>query len=440
LFVTTLITATYAGIGLVGRDVAYAEGGWTAMLRDGLAYSLSFLLFLTAHEFGHYFAARARRVAVSLPYFIPVPFALGTFGAVIRIREPLRRTTALFDIGAAGPLVGFVVALGLVAVGLLTLPGPEYLLSVSGHETVVETFVASGRWPGVLENLLPGQIATVFGDTLLFGALSSLHPNMPPAYELQHYPLLLAGWLGLFFTALNLLPVGQLDGGHVVYALLGPRAHAVAARGTSAFLLTSGALGGGTDVPLLSTELGIALGSQFASAPEALHAWARAGALAGWPLLALILYVCLIRFFSGRRPQAALASVLLTATSALVLAGAPAVAARIGYSGWLIWGALLLFFIRLDHPPVLYHEPLTPARRVAGWMCVALLVLCFSPKPLEAIGMETNAIPLEQLEQPAPAHVLARAVIEGEGGAARATLHPSTGMEGAGRPGRAADH
>jgi len=385
LFVATLLTTTYAGIGLVGRDAAYLAGGWQAMLRDGLAYSLAFLLFLTAHEFGHYFAARARRVAVSLPYFIPIPIALGTFGAVIRIREPLRHTRALFDVGASGPLAGFVVALGLVAIGLATMPPPEYLLSVSGHEAVVETFRNTGSWPDFSETRQPGQLATIFGNTLLFGALTSLHPHMPPAYELQHYPLLLAGWLGLFFTALNLLPVGQLDGGHVVYALFGPRVHAFVARVTAALLLASGAIGGARDLPLVTSELGAALALQV-SRPDAAPAFASAGALAGWPLLALILFYCMRRFFHGRAAPALASAIAMTAFGGIVLAAAPVLAHAVGYTGWLLWGALLLYFVRLDHPPVLYHETLSRGRRLAGYACLALLVLCFSPNPLEAVG------------------------------------------------------
>ncbi len=358
------------------------------MLRDGLTYSLSFLLFLTTHEFGHYFAARARRVAVSLPYFIPIPFALGTFGAVIRIREPLRSTRALFDVGASGPLAGFVVALALVVVGLLTLPGPEYLLSVSGHDEIVSAFQATGAWPDVRDSLVPGQLATIFGDTILFSALTSLHPNMPPAFELQHYPLLLAGWLGLFFTALNLLPVGQLDGGHVVFAMFGPRAHAVVARVTAALLLTSGALGGARDIPLLTSQLAVALASQFGGAAGAVTNAGVAGALAGWPVLALILFLCMRRLISGTTLDAAAAAVALTGIAWTADAIAPSLVSAVAYSGWLLWAALLLFFIRLDHPPVLYHEPLSRARRLAGYACLALLVLCFSPTPLEAVQVE----------------------------------------------------
>jgi membrane-associated protease RseP (regulator of RpoE activity) len=266
------------------------------------------------------------------------------------------------------------------------------------------------------EFLVPGQIATVFGDTLLFSALAALHPHMPPAYELQHYPLLLAGWLGLFFTALNLLPVGQLDGGHVVYALFGARAHGAIARVTAALLLTSGALGGARDVPLFSSQLAVTLGAQVTPGAGALQNAASLGSIAGWPLLCLILFYCLRRFFAGEVARAAGAAVILTGIAWLAQTLAPEVVAALGYSGWLVWGALLLFFIRLDHPPVLYHEPLTRNRRIAGYACLALLVLCFSPRPLEAVSVEVTSLEdVERIE-----------IVEG-----------SEGADGADRGGRA---
>src|SRR5690606_9542767 len=157
LFLLTFVSAVYAGGVLVGRDRLYGVtpsrfgdffSGLSVLadadfLGDGLRYAVSFLLFLTVHEFSHFVAARRHRIDVSLPYYIPIPLIglpiliFGTFGAVIRIREPLRRTRQLFDVGAAGPLAGFVVALGLLAYAVATLPPPSYLLDVPGHADVV---------------------------------------------------------------------------------------------------------------------------------------------------------------------------------------------------------------------------------------------------------------------------------------------------------------
>lgn len=429
LFLATVVTTTWMGAEqLIMRDAAYAAGGWPVMLGDGLLYALPFLLFLTTHEFGHYLMARARGVSVSLPYFIPVPLALGTLGAVIRIREPLRRTRTLFDIGAAGPLAGFVIALALVLVGLATVPPPEYLLTVSGHQPIVDRFTATGQWPTVSEVLAPGIVLTLFGDTALWHLLMKLSPYAPPAYELQHYPLLLAGWLGLFFTALNLLPVGQLDGGHVVYALFGPRVHAVVARITTTLLIVSGTLGATRDLPMLTGSLAAFVASKVREGmPEAaLDRVYESGEWAAWPLLAYLLFLMLRRFFNGRTWHALGGAVALTGAAWLTLTFAPGVVSAVGYTGWLAWSALILFLIKVDHPPVLVTEPLDARRRVAGYACLALFVLCFSFRPLEQrIG-----------EGPVPAD--RSRPIRVETAAAPADAAPADGAPGEGTPGRIA--
>ena len=385
LFLATVATTTWMGVGLIGRGAAYEAGGWPVMLGDGLLYALPFLLFLTTHEFGHYLMARARGVSVSLPYFIPVPLALGTLGAVIRIREPLRRTRTLFDIGAAGPLAGFVIALALVLVGLATIPEPSYLLTVSTefHEPLIADFARMGRWPTLDEVLQPGLVVMLFGDTVLWHLLMQLSPYAPPAYELQHYPLLLAGWLGLFFTALNLLPVGQLDGGHVVYALFGPRVHSVVARITTSLLIVSGALGASRDFPMLTGPLAGWVAGLLNVPEGSIFQVYEAGEWAAWPLLAYLLFLMLRRFFGGRTLLALGVAAALTGAVGLTLAFAPGVVSAVGYTGWLAWSALILFLIKVDHPPVLVTESLDVPRRVAGYACLVLFVLCFSVRPLE---------------------------------------------------------
>jgi Zn-dependent protease len=169
----------------------------------GAPYALSILLILGAHELGHYFAARRHKHAVSLPYFIPMPLTfLGTMGAVIRSREPMRNRKVLMDIGAAGPLAGLVFAIPILIYGLATsevvtrveqAPG-TYLQEGNSIVYVVAKFVALGEF-------YPTATADVFINQMAF-----------------------AGWLGLLVTALNLIPVGQLDGGHVLYSLFGERA------------------------------------------------------------------------------------------------------------------------------------------------------------------------------------------------------------------------
>ena len=380
LFVATFASMVLAGVTLAGRAEAYDAGGWPVMLADGLLYTVPFLVFLTVHEFGHYIAARRHGVRVSLPYYLPIPLpgSLGTFGAVIRIKEPIRRTRQLFDIGAAGPLAGFAVALGVLVAAIATLPPAEYLLTVGGtaHELTVAAFREVGAFPPREAMAPDGSGAIVFGETPLYHLLMGVADYRVPGYETSHYPVLLAGWLGLFFTALNLLPVGQLDGGHVVYALFGPRVHAVVARVATLLLILSGALGWVRDmVPLLVQVPPLAgLGP---------HA-----ALGGWAALALLVLILLRRFFGGGGEglRAALVGTpVLLALVWAVGAFAPGVAAAAGYWGWLMWSGLILFFIRLDHPPVLVAEPLTPARTALGLLCLLIFALCFSIQPIRVV-------------------------------------------------------
>jgi len=172
-------------------------------LVNGPLYSICLLSILTAHEFGHYFAAKYHRVPATLPYFIPFPSILGTLGAVIRMSPYLPNRRALFDIAAAGPIAGLVVAVPVTFIGVAT-----------------STVIQAAQTP---ENSIS------LGDTLLFRAIQYvvLGP-MPPGAELMLNGIAFAGWVGLFVTALNLLPIGQLDGGHVCYALFGRRARLVA--------------------------------------------------------------------------------------------------------------------------------------------------------------------------------------------------------------------
>lgn len=363
LFLITFVSTVYAGGLLVGRGVVYDDLGWTAYAMDGMRYAVALLFFLTVHEFGHYLAARKHGISVSLPYFVPIPligvpvFHFGTLGAVIRIREPLRRTRQLFDVGAAGPLAGFLVAFGVLILAIVTLPPADYLLDVPGHEAVAAFVAQNGVFPEV--DFQPGDLILLFGDTPLFALVRQVVPGLPSPSELMHFPLLLAGWLGLFFTALNLLPVGQLDGGHVVYALFGARAHAIIARVVTLILLISGAIG---------------FGNVFGTV------WY------GWVILATILGGLMWRLFERDWRLLVPALIGLLGLAALVVHFLPELADTFGYSAWLLWVGLIVFLIRVDHPPVLVHEPLTPGRRALGYVCLVLFVLCFSIQPIYIAG------------------------------------------------------
>jgi membrane-associated protease RseP (regulator of RpoE activity) len=166
---------------------------------NGLWYSLTVLTILGVHELGHYYACRRYRVDASLPYFLPAPILIGTLGAFIRIRQPIPTKRLLFDIGVAGPIAGFVVAVPALFIGValsevLPLPGDF------------------------------GEFALVFGEPLLFRlAAWTIWGAFPEGYSLNLHPMGFAAWVGLLATALNLFPIGQLDGGHISYAVFGAR-------------------------------------------------------------------------------------------------------------------------------------------------------------------------------------------------------------------------
>lgn len=374
LFLATLISTVWAGGSMVGRFEYYEAMGrwWTVFglrfnvdfLLDGLRFGGSLLLFLTVHEFGHYFAARYHSVRTSLPYYIPFPFnGIGTFGAVIRIRDQVPSLKKLFDIGVAGPVAGFVVSLAVLGYGLATLPGPEFLLGVPGHEALKQYILDFGSFPSRMDVPQdPNTISLVVGQTPLYWLLTRFTADVPPMWEMYHYPFLFAGWLGLFFTALNMLPVGQLDGGHVLYALVGPVWHGRLARGFVLLLLASGAIG-------------------FVGETAAFRSQSLARELAVWAGLSVVLFLYLRRMLGSDLATIA-PSLLGLVTLAAVAEGIGAPLLTLGYSGWLIWCALIVFLVRVDHPPVLVHEPLTRGRRALAYASLVIFVLCFSLKPL----------------------------------------------------------
>jgi len=169
---------------------------FTTFLAGGWLFSISLILILGAHEFGHYWASRRNHVRVSLPYFIPAPpvFIAGTFGAFIQIKEPIPDRRVLMEIGAAGPIAGFIVAVPALILGLF-----------------LSTTTLSNAVYGI-----------AFGSSIIMNILSQLILGVTPLstdVDIQLHPIAFAGWIGLFVTALNLIPIGQLDGGHIFYAL-----------------------------------------------------------------------------------------------------------------------------------------------------------------------------------------------------------------------------
>ncbi len=196
LFFLTVLTTLMAG--------AMMEGGnlWKNPLDilKGIPFSVTLMLILGTHEFGHYYYAQKHKVDATLPYFIPAPpflFLIGTFGAFIKIKSPIYRKDALLEIGAAGPIAGFLVAVPALFIGLIL-------------STVVEKAATEG--------------AILLGDSILMKIFTwIIFPGLGEAQDVMLHPIAFAGWIGLLVTMLNLLPIGQLDGGHIAYAMLGKK-------------------------------------------------------------------------------------------------------------------------------------------------------------------------------------------------------------------------
>ncbi len=225
LFLCTFFTTTIAGVAWLNIDPYNLDN-----FHYGLPYSILLLMVLTFHEFGHFFAAKYHRVKATLPYYIPF-VGFGTLGAVIRIRSVIPNKKILFDIGIAGPIAGFIIAFGVLVYGMLTLPGIEYLYEI--HPEYRE-----------MAEIPEGNF--IFGQTLMLWLMKNLlvSPDafFPPMGEIYHYPYLTVGWFGMLVTAINLLPVGQLDGGHISYAMFGEK-HINLARAVFIALFTMGILG-----------------------------------------------------------------------------------------------------------------------------------------------------------------------------------------------------
>jgi membrane-associated protease RseP (regulator of RpoE activity) len=382
LFAVALLTTLMAGAELV---TAKGWFGWGMLppeallswrdLGQGLPYAASFLLFLTCHEFGHYFTARYHRVRTSLPFylplFLPLPGALniGSLGAVIMLKQVPGSTRKFFDIGIAGPLAGFVISIALLAYGFTHLPDKEsYILDI--HPEYVELF---GGVPdeAQFEQYLAAEgngPALAVGHTLLFDWLMSVLPpdpsQLPGRFELMHYPFIFVGYLTLFFTALNLLPIGQLDGGHIVYGLLGRKTSGYVARVATVALLFFGGTG---------------------LVPKAIPA------LADWESwLSLLLYgAFLVYVFAKMQAAKPWQQALPWALGLLLLQIAlhrwafPDLQVN---AIWLVYTWMVVRFIKVDHPRAWHEHRVNRPRQLLGWLAMVIFVLCFSPSPIVLVG------------------------------------------------------
>ncbi|MGB9770895.1 MAG: site-2 protease family protein [Candidatus Kapaibacteriota bacterium] len=324
LFILTFISTMIAGTQWAMKN--YLEiSNW----HYGFTYAVLIMLFLTSHEMGHYIASRIHKVDSSLPFFLPVPLPdfnpFGTFGAVIATRSPIPSRKAIFDIGIAGPLAGFVVSMIILVIGFSHLPTkesiyqihPEYLINYNGE--------------------IP-KTGLHFGDNLLFYILSKTIANptgwLPPMNEIYHYPFLCVGWFGLFVTVLNLLPFGQLDGGHIVFGMFGEQQWKIAKILWWALLI----FGFGSILNSILTLL------EEVDYPSTFYIWLQESLL---PILQELKKIVPFWFDA--------------------------------WGGWLFWAIITKIFIKLPHPYLPATEPLNKTRYLLGYLAIIILILSFTP-------------------------------------------------------------
>jgi len=187
-------------------------------LRDGLPFSLTLIAILLCHEFGHFLTCRRYNVKATLPYLLPAPTLSGTAGAIIRLRSRITTRRALLEVGAFGPLFGVIAAIPCIIAGLC---------------------LSTSISPAAATMDVPFRINNPLLFTLLRRLILPFHPGIPTVHNILPHPMLVAAWIGIFITSLNLLPAGQLDGGHIMYAL-SPDAHRTSGKITVLFALIAG--------------------------------------------------------------------------------------------------------------------------------------------------------------------------------------------------------
>ncbi len=271
---------------------------------SAVSFSAALLFILGSHEMGHYHFGRKYGVNITPPYFIPAPpyiSPIGTFGAFIKIKSPITNKRALFDIGVAGPLAGIVATIPVLIIGLKL-------------STIVEADSFYSR---------PDVMILDFGNTLIFSYLSDLVlGKVASGYAVEHHPVAFAGWVGLFITALNLIPSGQLDGGHIIYSLVSKKVHSAVSISMVVILVVIG-LGTVPFLKLSQMIWGGDLPSWISSVPV----------YDGWP-------------------------------------------------GWILW-AVLLTILGTKHPPTIdEHTGLDFKRKVLAVVALLVFIGCFSPVPI----------------------------------------------------------
>ncbi len=413
IFTTTLIGAEWVGIKLPG------DSYWDTFSR-GFEYSIPFLGILTVHELAHYFTAKYYKVDVTLPYYLPIyiPYLpviqIGTLGAFIKMNSRSASKKEIFDIGVAGPLAGFFAALLILFYGFTHLPEREHIFKVHSEYEEVENTTGkpyeqevysyeyqkkrhsyyhalrqiedsihfekdtTKSWIPFLQEKKSVDTAwkrTAFkaeesyeelsiGKNLIFLFFENYVVQdkllIPNKYELFHYPLLFAGYLALFFTALNLFPIGQLDGGHVIYGLFGLQKHKIISSTIFTLYIFVAGLG------IFKDNI---LNINFFSADYSDMLYFAA-------LYVYFLYFVLQKTF-GDLKTTLMVSMIIFALQFLVEYSFPTFK---GFNGWMVFGVLLGRVIGTVHPPAMIEEPLDTKRKIIGWFALVVFILCFTPQ------------------------------------------------------------
>jgi membrane-associated protease RseP (regulator of RpoE activity) len=341
--------------------------------------------------------ARHHKVKVSLPYYLPMWFgfmptlSIGTMGAFIRLKERVKSLTKTFDIGLAGPLAGFVVAILVIIYCFSTLPPkehifnihPEYELFGENFEEYVydiDTFFlktdlakinpeAASKYDADTIRMGPSsrQLNIQLGSNLIFEfAKAYIVPanevdRIPNASEMFHYPYLFAGFLALLFTALNLLPIGQLDGGHVLYGLIGEKRFRLVATLAFITLLVYAGLGNGI----------FGFFNPFDLSQDMMDI-----------MIAVVAYAFFLFYLLGRtnftNQQKIMLSLGIISLQAILLITFPGIK---GYGGWMLFAILIGRFLGIYHPPSEIEEPLTYNRKILGWIALIVFIISLSPRP-----------------------------------------------------------
>ncbi len=366
--ILTLITTTLAGAEWITGNFWINFGqGKTLGLDDfwrGMQFSIPFIGILTCHEFGHYFFAKKYKADVTLPLYIPAWLgflawpSIGTMGAFIRLKSQLRSRMEYFDVGVAGPLSGFVVALGLLWYGYSHLPPLDYLFSI--HPEYAKYGKDYAKY--VYNNQIVNGVNIEIGTSLLmqfFEKFAVDDPSLiPNGYELMHYPFLFAGFLALFFTSLNLFPIGQLDGGHILYSVAGRRVHnLISPLIFVGFIFYAGL---GTPFPI-DFEYDTFLTEKL---------WQNL-------IFLVIIFVSVSRVFENVWNNVSLALGIFGLQYVLKILF-PHLE---GYPGWTVFGLILGRFLGVYHPPAQDERPLSPGRVIIAILSLVVFLICFSPRP-----------------------------------------------------------